>query len=318
MKIGIIGTGSMASFYAASLAPWHEITMIGTWKEQIDTVNNFGLDLEKDGIITNFDIKAIHYENIKEQEDFDLLFILIKNYQNKQAIKFITKCVSSKTILILLQNGGDNLAFFQNHFKLEQLFLASTTQAALIKKPGLVTHTGQGIISIPSDHPESLQTQNLFKIIGFDVRMGENIQHIIWQKLIINACINPLTALLNVNNGFLVSNDNCLSIIKEINDECYLIAKAIGLINFENPYHQVLNVAKKTSNNSSSMRNDIINGKRTEVDGIMGYMLRQAKITGVHTPLLQQITTQIKRLENKEIESGIEQLNALLHFKKSE
>jgi len=306
MNIGILGTGAMASFYAAKLGQSYDCTIIGTWKEQLSTIENDGLELIENGLSVIVDINTLNYNDINNHS-FDILFIQTKTYQNKAVIGIINQLVHEGSIIINLQNGAGNKQFFESNIKKGHYIQATTTQAAFIEKPGLVRETGKGTINIPESQ-YSTGIKHLLDDCNFEIEITTDIDKIIWKKLVINACINPLTALLNINNGELVSNQSIHVIFRKVCQECDDILDELKVSLETNAYNLSSKVASFTADNSSSMRNDIKNEKPTEIGSIVGYMLSLSSQKHIYLPqMLEWIKSYDSTINYKELLLQIEE-----------
>ncbi len=119
-----------------------------------------------------------------------------------------------------------------------------------------------------------------------------------WQKLAINAVINPLSAKYNVKNGALLTATHR----EEIMELCAELTTLFHALNLEGApqesiLEQVLGVLHHTQDNSSSMRQDILHKRPTEIDFLNGYMLAQAVAKRIDMPKHQAIYHFIKQLE---------------------
>jgi 2-dehydropantoate 2-reductase len=124
----------------------------------------------------------------------------------------------------------------------------------------------------------------------------DNLQQILWQKLVINCAINPLTAIDNVNNGALAA-DKYTQNINEIIGETIAVAKKVNVeLDFESTRNKVYQVIQSTGANYSSMYQDINANKKTEIDFITGYIVKLAKQFDVATPMSDLLYQQVQTL----------------------
>lgn len=116
------------------------------------------------------------------------------------------------------------------------------------------------------------------------------------EKLVVNACINPLTAMMDCKNGELLRSNQTVSMMKKIVDECSqcfrqnsevlaAVPEASAILSPERLFRQVVLVCQNTAQNSSSMREDISSGKMTEIDSINGYVVKLGLQSGIPTPV---------------------------------
>ncbi len=133
---------------------------------------------------------------------------------------------------------------------------------------------------------------------GFSARCADNVDDLIWGKLIINTGINALTAITGLMNGQLPRFEGTLDIMKDAVEEAVAVSKAKGInLPYVDPLTKVLEVCSQTSCNIASMLQDVLNKKTTEIDYINGAICREGEITGVPTPVNLTLTRLIKTIE---------------------
>ncbi|MGY0603050.1 MAG: ketopantoate reductase family protein, partial [Paraglaciecola chathamensis] len=124
----------------------------------------------------------------------------------------------------------------------------------------------------------------------------QNKEQALWDKLAINAAINPLTAIYKVKNGQLIEA-KYQAMIKDICAETAAVMSALGFLGSEEQlYQKVLDVAQATSENYSSMYQDITHKRPSEIDYINGYICREAEKHAIDVPLNTALVSQIKAL----------------------
>jgi 2-dehydropantoate 2-reductase len=128
--------------------------------------------------------------------------------------------------------------------------------------------------------------ESLLRAAGFEVKVVENAQSLLWGKLVINAAINPLTAILRVPNGELLQLPAARLLMAELAKEAAAVGLAHGAsLPFEDPVAAVENVAQRTAANRSSMLQDVLRGAQTEVDAICGAIVRNGEEKGIPVPV---------------------------------
>ena len=279
----------------------HEIILIGREKH-VDEIKENGLVIT--GVHGEFRIDNIQAETeISDIEDIDIIFITTKAYDTEEAAISIKDNVNEKTIIISLQNGlGMEEILQENIQKTNKIFRATTTNGALMKKPGHVIHTGFGnliIGCISNLHQSELNMiSELLRDAGFNPEITHNIKQVIWKKIMVNVGINPLGTLLNVTNGMIPEKISEL-IMKKILNEAVMVAEKEGVsITLQDAYDSVIDVCNKTKNNRNSMLQDTDREKRTEIDYINGAIVSIAKKHGLQCPYNELITALIKGIEN--------------------
>lgn len=124
MKIGIIGAGAMGCLYGSGLSKANEVTMICNRKEQVDEINQNGINVYK-----NDDICHVYKQNVSAclsgecNKHFDLIIVLTKTYSTDEAIMINKNIITDDVDVLTLQNG-DNIETFEKYFPRENILLS--------------------------------------------------------------------------------------------------------------------------------------------------------------------------------------------------
>ncbi|WP_160062187.1 ketopantoate reductase family protein [Psychromonas sp. L1A2] len=244
----------------------------------------------------------------KVDEQQSTILVCVKAPQVLSALLNQQQYISPHQVIILMHNGYGCAEEVKQHFPENSIICATTANASLLNSPLNVTHTGIG----PSYFGVFQSTDKLTIIdnnlkqyleplqnVMADVYWTEKILEKCWLKLIINAAINPLTAIHQITNGQLQASQY-EALIQPLVLEAFGIAEA-ERIDFELTELQqtVSNVITATAGNYSSMNRDIFYGRETEIEYINGYLIKKAQQHNIATPILSDLYQQIKVLENR-------------------
>lgn len=291
MRIGIIGAGAVGLLFAHYLGKHHEITIYTRRENQAIELNERGMNL-----IYNGDCLASHLKaTAKSTYDEQVLLITVKQYNLQDVIEKL-KEMPRKTI-IFLQNGIGHLKFFSK-LAHHELFVGVVEHGALKIDDRTVHHTGVGMTKFAAVHKESyLHKAFDQKDPCFPFQVEEDFHQLLMEKLIVNAAINPLTAILNCRNGELIHNKHYQvlmhSIFKEVYDVAYFKKDEQTL------WNHVQSICEKTAKNESSMLKDIKAGRQTEIEAIIGSLLVKAETKGKAVPYLTFIYHAVTQLERR-------------------
>jgi 2-dehydropantoate 2-reductase len=146
---------------------------------------------------------------------------------------------------------------------------------------------------------ELRQIREIFNKVGLEARISRDIKGLLWSKLIINVGINALTAITRLNNGRLIEFEGTRRILREAVTEAIKIAKRkrIKLI-YDDPLAKVEAVCEATATNVSSMLQDVLRRRRTEIDFINGVIVRQGQELGIPTPVNSVLLDLVKTIES--------------------
>ncbi len=151
--------------------------------------------------------------------------------------------------------------------------------------PGLVRSGGEGLVSMEA-HRMAPALVEALRAAGFKVKVVKDVRGLVWNKLVINSAINPLTALLRVPNGQLVARPAARALMRSLAQETALVAAAEKVrLASRDPARMVEAVARRTSANHSSMFQDVQRGAPTEIDAICGAVTRAGQRHRVPTPM---------------------------------
>lgn len=292
----IVGTGALASLFASRLAPHTPITMFGSWREAIEAINTRGLILESESGVQTFRVKATN--DVRECAGTELALVLVKSYQTEKVSKEIKKFLAPDGVALTLQNGLGNYEVLANELGEERVAQGVAMQGANMIEAGRVRDGGKGSIHVV-EHPQLQKWLSVLRNANIEVHESPiiNLQSLIWNKLLINVPINPLTALLRLTNGELLKRENALQIADQAVSECLAVMIAKGITPPRpSPHDRYREVLSNTSANRSSMFQDILRGAQTEIESINGAVMREGKKLGVPTPINETLWRLVKSL----------------------
>jgi len=297
MKIIIFGAGAIGSLFGALLSNNNDVTLIGR-KDHINTINKNGFKIYGKTEL-RFKIKS---ETSVEKVDFspDIIIITVKSFDTEKAILQLNKIINQNTLILSLQNGLDNIEKIKKIAKSDQIFAGVTTHGALFSKPGIIKHTGIGdtIIGSLTDQDTALGIVNIFNQSGIKTTLSEDVLKEIWVKVIINSSINPITALFNCKNGYLLENPVLKNIVERVCFESTFIANKYGFkFSKKDILDKTLKVIRGTSDNYSSMAQDLSRHKKTEIDSINGKIVEFGEKNTCDVLLNKSIFYMIKSME---------------------
>jgi 2-dehydropantoate 2-reductase len=283
-EILIMGTGAMASLFAARISRVCPVKLLGTWHEGLAAIDDQGIRvLEIEGGETQANVTVVREAG--ELTAIQFALVLVKSWQTERAARSLAKCLAEDGVALSLQNGLGNLEMMQEILGEGRSTLGVTTTGATLLEPGLVRHGGDGPITL-GPHDRNNPFADLLRQAGFDVQRQDDLNGLIWSKLAVNAAINPLTALLEIRNGQLLAQQTTRELMQSAAQEVARLADVLGIrLAMDDPVAFAFQVAERTSDNVSSMLQDIQRGAPTEIDAICGAIVRIAGQHEVDTPI---------------------------------
>lgn len=280
MEILVFGAGSLGSLLGGLLARTHDVTLVGR--------DPHVAAIEADGLRVSGAIETTVHPNarVDPPESTDLAVVCVKTFDTEAAAGALADC--DIDVCLSVQNGLGNEQVLAD--RVEATVLAGTcTYGALRPGPGRVECTGVGRIALgPREGGESATADRVgeaFEAGGLTTTVASDMPRRLWEKLAVNAGINATTALARLENGALRSGDG-REIAATAARETAAVAAAEGVSLSETEAEGALaRVAEATAENTSSMHQDVLATRRTEVDAINGYVERRGEAHGIETPV---------------------------------
>jgi len=303
VKTVIIGPGAMGCLYAFLLTrAGYEAWLLDSREERAERIRAQGLKIE--GVSGAYQLP---FPRISAFPDVigkaDLLIIFVKAYNTATALESARELVTANTIILTLQNGIGNMESIRDAYPQNPIVAGTTAQGATLLDSGHIRHAGVGETIIGGIDANSLfhakLIKDLFMSAYIPTEMAEDVQGVLWGKLLINCAINPLTAIMRVPNGQLQKIPDLCEIMSRVVEEGEAIAQSAGItLPYSDLAAKVMEVCAATAENRSSMLQDIEAGKKTEINYLNGALVRYGTETGVAAPLNSFLTQLVQALEN--------------------
>jgi len=228
--------------------------------------------------------------------------IFVKSYDTAEASHSILPIMGDNTAILTLQNGLTNTETISQIVGEDRVVAGTTSHGATMLGTGHIRHAGVGQTTIGEPKTgESVRTKHIADALssaGFQTTISHNIYNSIWGKLIINAAINPITAITKLKNGGLLEYNETRRLLGITAEEAARVAAARQIsLPYDDARSAVEAVCRATSENVSSMLQDVQRRKRTEIDAINGAIVSEAKKAGIEAPTNETLTYLIKGME---------------------
>ncbi|MDR3629472.1 MAG: 2-dehydropantoate 2-reductase [Desulfocapsaceae bacterium] len=306
MKIVIVGGGAIGRLFGSFLGKGgHEVNLIDINQDIVGAMQGEGIGLmaqdEQDrDIIISVPVTALH--NGSRVESCDLVLVVVKSQATLAAARSVAHLVTDTCPVLCIQTGLGNLESVQTVIPPQHILLGLTFMSGTALGDSRVRQGGIGTTYIGELNgnftPRLEKIAAIFNDCGIVTRMAHRIMGRLWAKVIVNSAINPLSAILKVPNGCLTSREESIMLMKTLLDEGRRVAEAISIdLVCEDLYQLLLDTCRQSANNLSSMLQDILNDRTTEIDAQNGAICRYAELNGVAVPTHQAIVQLIKLLE---------------------
>jgi 2-dehydropantoate 2-reductase len=305
--VQIIGAGAIGCLWLAKLQqqgyPCHIVSRSSPTSNTL-----FFTDNENQ----QFSFKVSHSQRLLNDTQMhrqSIILVCVKAMQVLPALLEQRQYINSNQTIVLMHNGFGCAELVEENFPNNTIVCATTANGSLLNAKLDITHTGAGPSYFGLFKPESLNNlkqQKILEQINCLLKAMPNsywVNNIIdkcWLKLIINALINPLTAIHQVRNGQLEHSPHNALFQPLLIEVCEIAEAEQQIFEFSDLEQIVNDVIKATANNYSSMNRDIFYHRQTEIDFINGYLIEKARQHNIDTPILKDLYKQIKRLEARE------------------
>lgn len=275
MHVGVLGAGSLGSLIGGFLARELDVTLVGR-PDHVQAIQRDGLTVDGE---VSFDVHPTAVTSWSAVSDPDLCLVTVKSYDTEEAAAEIDE--APPPTVLTLQNGIGPLETLEETLPESTNVLGgTTTYGALLERPGVVQCTGLGEITIGTrtgvESPDADAAATSFSRAGINCLSVDDFPRRRWEKLVINAAINPITALAGVRNGA-IRREPLRPIADRAAREAVTIAGHEGLtLDPNTAVENVFAVARSTEKNESSMARDLRRGRRTEIDSITGAIIQRA------------------------------------------
>jgi 2-dehydropantoate 2-reductase len=298
----VVGAGAIGGLYAAYLGKVADVTVLDTNKAHVEAIRQHGLTLTGR---TESVTKLLAFAHAAEMgpRRFDAAIVLVKSQATEAAFHSIHPVLEGRPVLVTLQNGMGNDEVLERLTHLDVAHGVSF-EAARYDGPGRVHHLVHGEESWLGPARGKVESVawlgELMTQSGIPTKVVADPRGAIWGKLIFNSVMNPIGAIVSGVNAARYNVPEMRELIDDMAAECIRVAEAQGIKLEFDPMHLVKKIrAGKAplSKHGGSMAQDIESGRETELEAMIGYVVRKAKELGVPVPVTESVYRLAKGVE---------------------
>ncbi len=305
MRILIVGPGAIGCLLISKFYRFSDnIYLLDKHRERASVIRKEGIIVENlKGERENFPVNI--FSRVNKIPEVDLIIIATKSYDTQAAAENIKKIINRNTTILTLQNGLNNVKTIYRVLSRDAKIFAGVTSCGAINiSCGKIKCTGEGETIIASVQKKDMhfaqKIADFFNQCQIKTKIGEDAQSIIWSKLLINIGINAPASILQIRNGMLLKIPYARYIMEEAILEAEKIAKKKGIkLMYPSAQDKAKEVCRKTSANINSMLQDILCGKKTEIDYLQGAIIKEGKKYRIKTPVNEVLYYLIKMMKNE-------------------
>lgn len=281
MNIAVIGGGSIGLLVGYYLSKHHDVTMFVKREKQKQAIQSKYINLYKKPI--TYKSEKLDVALLKDiHSQFDLYIFCVKQTQLEDILISIAPVIDKRPLLFL-QNGMGHIETTQRYE--QPIYVGVVSHGAHRVNDYEVNHLGKGSIKIASLTSSNQELDHLIDTLhlnDFPIEKSDNWEKLLKEKLIVNAVINPITALFDVPNGAIIKDRNLRYLANKICEETAVVLQ----LSEKESWKMIVNTARITEDNVSSMRADIQNNRKTELEAITGYIIKNALIDVSYTSFI--------------------------------
>lgn len=304
-SIAVAGAGAVGSYFGAMLARADQrVTLIGR-APHVAAIERDGLQVHKGGAVevvrlrASTDLAAVH--------DADLVLFCVKSTDTEAAGLGIAPHLSPDALVLSLQNGVDNAATLARIVPCPMV-PAVVYVATALSAPGVVEHFGRGDLLIgPMNAAQAADAAlaqrlhavvDLFAAAGVPVTISPDVMRELWNKLMVNCAYNAVSGLAQQPYGAMVGVPEVVELQRAVVREVVAVAQAEGVrLDLEASLQAMARIAGAMPAQMSSTAQDMVRGKRSEIDHLNGTIVRLGSRHGIAVPANQALFALVKLVE---------------------
>ncbi len=294
----IIGAGSIGTLILYSLyKSGVDVDLLVKDYNVLKRIVDNGCKIMFKGVEKLFHPPVYTWESI--DDDYDIVFICVKAYDVPLVVEHIKSRLSSPSMVISIQNGIGSFELLEEVFGVDRSGVAVVSYGAYKTDVcnSVVTGYGDIILGTHGGNPDILvKLANILRKAGLNSEYESNIDGYRWLKTLVNAGINPVTAIFNAENRIIVENKWAHKLAEMAVEEGVEVVKALEVNLPMDPLDALVDVVMKTADNISSMLQDIRHGRETEIDYINGAIVKYGERLKIDTPVNRFLVLAVRGL----------------------
>lgn len=313
MRIGIIGTGAMASVFGGGLIEaGHDVLFVGKTAATVAALNEHGLRVDREGTASSqYPASAVVAADAASVGICDIVLVLVKSYDTASAVQTLEPLVGPETIIVSLQNGigtAEHIAAaFPEAQPIGRIVQGVTYQGGTIIGPGHVYHhsTKKTVFGPLSEAGFSAAERlaALWMEAGWEASVTEDVDAEVWKKVVVNG-VNAIAATTRLPSRAMTESPAVRQLVVDVVLEGMVVAHALGYtqLDAEQAVADILGVLAETPDGRTSMLQDFDAGRRTEIDVLNGAVITAAERLAIDVPLNRALYAQVVGWE---VEQGL-------------
>ena len=298
-KIAVVGAGAVGGYFGGMLArAGAPVVFIGR-PNFVEAVKRNGLFL--DTLTFQESVRVEASAELTAARGAEIVLFCVKTIDNASTAKALAPILAANAIVVSLQNGVDNVETI-HAAGIVNVLPSVVYIGAFVPEPGRVKHGGRGDLVCGPESEQTRRIVELFARAGVPVRTSQNIQGELWTKFIGNCSLNAISALSRSKYGRIAQDAEAWKIVERAIEEVIAVAKASGidlgpLAQISEASGLARKICLQLPEAISSTGQDLMRGKRTEIDSLNGLVARRGAALGIPTPTNHSLWSLVKLAE---------------------
>jgi 2-dehydropantoate 2-reductase len=277
-------------------AAGNDVVLLEQKKEVVDAIERAGVRVDGEAC------RAKASDDPSTLFGVQMLFVFVRATDTLRALRPFGAQLNPSTAIVTLQNGlGNEEAIKACLGSAISLVIGATTEQALTTAPGETRRIGEGTTVLGGAGASPEVVSRVVRVLAdarFSVSAAYDIRPHLWGKLVANAAINPVAALLDRPNGVLLTDEHAGDVARSLAQEAATVANAMRIpLPFTDPWSYVRTIVEQSRDLVNSMLYDLRAGARTEIDFINGAVVAAGRRAAVPTPYNETLTALVKARE---------------------
>ncbi|SFM42327.1 ketopantoate reductase family protein [Variovorax sp. OV329] len=305
MKISIVGAGAMGSLFGGLLAEsGNDVTLIDVNDAHIDAIRADGLRLATDGSDRHVKLRICRPEEATDVPD--LLVVFTKTLHTRAALSGVRHLIGPDVHLLSLQNGLGNVETISEFVDAERVLIGVTTWPADLAGPGHVHSHGKGVVRLMAAdgiaRPIVEHVSEALSTAGLQCTSDATVWAAIWEKVAFNAALNSICAVSGCTVDQLGLTPDGRRLADEVVSEVLSVAQRLGIdVDPDKCRTSVAGAIAQHKGHKPSMLQDVLAGRRTEIESINGAVVSAAGRLDMEVPTTETLLSLVRLVEARAV-----------------
>ena len=301
MDVVILGAGAMGGLFGGLLVEHGAaVRFVDTAGPQLAALQRDGLRLETDAGDRRIAVRAGTADAFSGH--CELAIVFTKGMHTEAAVRSAAHLIGPGTWVLTLQNGLGNDGAIRAAIPGARVAIGMTSWPADVPAPGHVRSHGQGSVTLWSAEPgagaDMQRIAALLHAAGLACTADPAVEAAIWEKVAFNAAMNSIAAVTRLHVAPVADSAAGRAVVQAIVAETLAVARARGLaVEHARVQHTLDLVFTHQRDHKSSMLQDVLAGRRTEIEFINGAVVAHAEALGIDVPVTRTLRDLVRLVD---------------------